>query len=101
MDRLPKDKEGHLEGGVIISVLVMLFSLITSCPFWYIAGPVAAISAGFIKEIIDLCSNVIRKRQGLRPAHSVEWLDFFYTTLGGLILPALIYKYRAARQAAK
>jgi hypothetical protein len=76
-DNIPVDKLMHFVAGAMVAF-----------PFWLFGyaflGLLAAAVVGVGKEVADHLANVRNKTLGLKPAHSVEWLDAFATTVGGL-----------------
>jgi len=79
--KIGKDKLGHFKAGAIIA-------LAGSVLFGSGVGLALAFLAGAGKEGMDYYANWKAEKEGLKQPHSVEFLDFWFTLVGGMIVVA-------------
>ena len=96
--KIGEDKKGHFKAGMVItfiaSIIIMALDMFFGESFGIAIehaqyGAIMAWVAGIGKEAKDYYDNVVAEKKGLRKPHSVEFMDFWFTVLGGMIIATL------------
>lgn len=87
---IAKDKQLHLLAGVVVATIAQALCIgFVGGPFPMV-GVGAAALAGAYKEARDWYANRKDAMKGAAvPPHSVEWADFGFTTVGGVVVDVL------------
>ena len=80
------DKSLHLLAGAAAALLVYAIALTTIRDHAALAGLLAAVMIGAVKEAADRYANWRAAKRGQPPPHSVEFMDFVATAAGGGVI---------------
>lgn len=80
---ISKDKLFHALAGAVVALAALIIGVPPHFAF------VLSLAAGGLKELADWVSNNDAAEEGREPTHSVEFLDFVATGVGGLVVAGI------------